>query len=256
MICCRGWDSSLAFADEGGSHVIKVAQRLAHCRVGVIHVVIESAELFSLELHCPYTNLHQTVEDGVSPVADLFAGSLVGFFANLRHSVGVLGGEELGEEPFTLVENCPLPCWVIRDDDVETLVHDVGVLREIVDEVDIVLHQHAEQHVILGALDGDQLIEVWANIDPLRADADLHWEVQRIEEVLVAILYPLALTSAHQVEVNRLTGDDGAEAAITHDNHIIAQLREEEAILCGSGLGWSLFLGVLGGLVIRTTLHS
>ena len=177
MICCRGWDGSLTLADEGGSHVIKVAQRLAHCRVGVIHVVIEGAELFGLELHCPYTNLHQAVEDGVSPVADLLTGSLVGFFADFRHGVGVLGSEELREEPFTLVENRPLPCWVIRDDDVEALVHDVGVLREVVDEVDIVFHQYAEQHVVLGALDGDQLIEVWTNIDPLRADADLHREV-------------------------------------------------------------------------------
>ena len=177
MICCRSWDSSLAFADEGGSHVIKVAQRLAHCRVGVIHVVIEGAELLSLELHRPHTNLHQAIEDGVGAVADLLAGSLVSFFANLRHGIGVLGGEELGEEPFTLVENCPLPCWVIRDDDVEALVHDVGILREVVDEVDIVFHQYAEQHVVLGTLDGDELIEVWANIDPLRADADLHREV-------------------------------------------------------------------------------
>ena len=108
----------------------------------------------------------------------------------------------------------------------------------------------------MGALDGDQLIEVWANIHPLRADANLHREVQRIEEVLVAIFYPLALTSAHEVEVDRLTGDDGAEAAIAHDNHIITQFREEEAILRGSGLGWSLFLGVLSRLIIRTTLHS
>ena len=140
MICCRGWDGSLTLADEGGSHVIKVAQWLAHRRVGVVHVVIEGTELFSLELHCPHTNLHQAIKDGVSAVADLLAGSLVGFFANLRHGTGVLGGEELGEEPFTLVENCPLPCWVIRDDDVETLVHDVGVLREVVNEVDIVFH--------------------------------------------------------------------------------------------------------------------
>ena len=177
MICCRGWDGSLTLADEGGSHVIKVAQWLAHRRVGVIHVVIEGAELFSLELHRPHTNLHQAIEDSVSPVANLLAGSLVGFFADLRHSVGILRGEELGEEPFTLVENRPLPCWVIRDDDVEALVHDVGVLREVVDEVDIVFHQHTQQHVVLGALDGDQLIEVWTNIDPLRADADLHREV-------------------------------------------------------------------------------
>ena len=121
-------DGSLTLADEGGSHVIKVAQGLAHCCVGVVHVVIEGTELFSLELHCPHTNLHQAIEDSVSPVANLLAGSLVGFFANLRHSVGILRGEELGEEPFTLVENRPLPCWVIRDDDVEALVHDVGVL--------------------------------------------------------------------------------------------------------------------------------
>ena len=26
--------------------------------------------------------------------------------------------------------------------------------------------------------------------------------------------------------------------------------------MCGSGLGWSLFLGVLSGLIIRITLHS
>ena len=108
----------------------------------------------------------------------------------------------------------------------------------------------------MSALDGNELIQIRANIDPLRADADLHREVQRIEEVLVAILYPLALTSAHQVEVDRLTGNDGAEAAITHDDHIIAQLREEEAILRGGGLGWSLFLGVLGRLIIRIALYS
>ena len=65
------------------------------------------------------------------------------------------------------------------------------------------------------------------------ADEDLGGKGERVEEVLVGELDSFAFGVAHEVEVDGLASDDGAERTVFHNNHVVAKLGDEEGGLGG-----------------------
>ena len=59
---------------------------------------------------------------------------------------------------------------IVRDDNEEGFVHDVGFLRKDVDEVDVVIHEDAEEHVVVVPADVHEAGDVRADVDTLGAD--------------------------------------------------------------------------------------
>lgn len=74
------------------------------------------------------------------------------------------------------------------------------------------------------------------------ADEDLGSEVKGVKEVLVAIFDAFAFLLGHEVEVDGLASNDGAEGTVFHNNNAVAELGEEEG-----GLGGERILDNLGG---------
>ena len=97
-------------------------------------------------------------------------------------------------------------------------------MRKNVDEVDVIIHENTKKHVVVIAAKLGKAIDVWANINALRADKNLSGKSERVEEVLVRILNTFAFGFRHKIEVDGFTGNYGAERTIFHNNHRIAKL--------------------------------
>ena len=97
-------------------------------------------------------------------------------------------------------------------------------MRKNVDEVDVIIHENTKKHIVVIAAKLGKAIDVWANINALRADKNLSGKSEGVEEVLVGILNAFAFGFRHKIEVDGFTGDYGAERAIFHNNHRIAKL--------------------------------
>ena len=57
-----------------------------------------------------------------------------------------------------------MPLW---DDDKERLIHNVSLLRKDIDEVNVVVHQDTEKHVVVIAAKFSEALNIRANINAL-----------------------------------------------------------------------------------------
>ena len=116
---------------------------------------------------------------------------------------------------------------IVRNNHKERFVHNVCFLRKLIDKVDVVIHEACKQHVVLVAAQTLELFDIWTNIDALRADQNLDGEIDGVQEILIRHFDAFSFSFGHEVEVDRLTGNNGAEGAIFHDDHGVAELREK-----------------------------
>ena len=81
----------------------------------------------------------------------------------------------------------------------------------------------------------NEALDIWADVNTLRADKNLYREIEGVEEVLVTVFYAFTFGFGHEVEVDGLTSDNGAERAVFHDDETITEFREHE---CGLSRKW------------------
>ncbi len=106
-----------------------------------------------------------------------------GFIVSVAVDTSDFGGffAESFEEVFGLInKGFGIGGAVIWNDNEERFIHNVSFLGEEVDEVDIVVHEYAEKHVVVIAANGGETVDVGADVDALRADKDLDTEVQGV----------------------------------------------------------------------------
>ena len=116
---------------------------------------------------------------------------------------------------------------IVLNDDEKAFIHDVGFLGKDVDEVDVIVHENTEEHIVVVFADFCEAVDVRGDIYSLGTDEDLDAEVERVEEVLVGKFDSFAFLATHEVEVDGLASDDGAERTVFHDDHTVAELGDE-----------------------------
>ena len=214
----------------------EIDEWFANGGVGVVEIVEKFAEFFGVEANGLDADLVEARDDGFDAIVEFVDG----FVVDVAVDAGDGGTFVLThgfEEVLGLVDGAlDVGGAVVRDDDEEGFVHDIGLFGEDFDELEIVVHEDAEKHVVVVAAHGGQAFDVGADVDFLGADEDLDGEVEGVEEVLVAVFDAFAFGFGHEVEVNGLASDDGAEGAVFHDDEAVAELREEESGLGGEGV--------------------
>lgn len=182
-------------------------------------------------------DLEEAGDDRFDAIVDFGDGAIVSWAIDFSdHGISGLFAEG-GKKMLGLVGHFfGLFGGVIRDDDKERLVHNVGFLRKNVDEINIVIHKDSEEHIVVGLADLGEAFEVGANVDALGADENLDGKVERIKKILVGILDALAFGRGHKVKVDGTTSDDGSERAIFHDDESVAKFGDEKSGLGGVGI--------------------
>lgn len=239
------------FTYVGGGHFGKVDEGFADGGVGVVEVVVEFAELASIEADGMNADLEEAGDDRFDAIINFGDGTVVGGAVDFGDGGGVAllkGGEDiLG----LLDKGLSIGRGVVRDDDEERFVHNVGFLGKDVNKVDVIVHENTEKHIVVLAAGFSETGKVGADVDTLGANEDLDGEIEGVEEILVGVFNALTLGGRHKVEVNGFTSDDGAERAILHNDKTVTQLGDEKGGLGGVGGvgdGRSLGLGS-GGLL-------
>ena len=244
-----------SFLDVSGGEFSKVDEWFANGGVWVVEIVVEFGKLFGVEADGADADLEETGGDGFDAVVDFGGGFVVSGAVDTGDGLDFVFLED-GDEVFGFVELFfVFGGGVVRDDNEEGFVHDVCFLREDVDEVDVIVHKDAEEHVVVVAADVHEAGDVGADVDALGADEDLGGKVEGVEEVLVRVFDAFTFGFGHKVEVDGLASDDGAEGAVFHDDHAVAKLGDEEGGLGGlrvvrGGLSGSLGGGSGDGLVV------
>ena len=183
----------MSFLYVSGRELSEVDERLADGRVGVVEVVIKFGELFGVETDGADADLKEAGSDGVDAVVDFCGGLVVGGAVDAGNGLdfGLLEG---GEEVFGLSEHLfHFGGGVVRNDDEERFVHDVGFLREDVDKVDVIIHEDAEKHVVIVFADVGEACDVGADVDALGTNEDLGGEIEGVQEVLIGVFDTFAL---------------------------------------------------------------
>ena len=62
------------------------------------------------------------------------------------------------------------------DNNKEGFIHNVSFLRKCIDEVDVVIHENAKEHIVVVAANFGEALDVWTNIYALGANKDLDIE--------------------------------------------------------------------------------
>ncbi len=246
---------TFSFSNKCSAELCEIDERLANGSVGVVEIVEEFAECAGVEADGLDTDVIESGDDGFDAVVQ-FVDS---FVIDVAIDAGDAGGfvfAEGAEKVFGLFDGAfHIDGTIIWNHDKERFVHNVGFAREGVNEVDVIIHEDTEKHVVVVAAKTDEMVDIGSEIDTLRADKDLDGEVERVEKVLITIFDAFTFDIGHKVEVDGLAGDDGAEGAIFHDNNTVAKFGEHE-----SGLGGERILGDLGrfgygrrsgGLILR-----
>lgn len=130
---------------------------------------------------------------------------------------------------------------IIRNHYEEGLVHDVGFLRKDVNEIDVVVHEDAKEHIFVVATDVGEALYVRSDIDTLGANKNLNGKIKRVEEILIAVFDAFAFGFGHEIKVDRLTRNNGAEGSVLHDYKIVAKLGNKDG-----GLGGDRIFGNFG----------
>ena len=178
-------------------------------------------------------DLVEARDDGVNAVVEFFNGFVINVTVDAGDKVAFALTHGF-EEVFGLLNGAfHIGGAVVWDDDEEGLVHNVGFFGEDADELEVVVHENAEQHIVVVTTHFGEALNVGADVDFLGADEDLDGEVEGVEEVLVTVFYAFALGFGHKVKVDGLAGDDGAEGAVFHDDETVAKLGEKEGGLGG-----------------------
>ena len=99
--------------------------------------------------------------------------------------------------------------------------------------------------MFLGGL--PHIFDVLVDVELAGLDHDLDREIERVEEVLVSVDDAVLLILGFQVEIHAGGLQDGADAAVFEDHHIVPDFADIQEQL-GAGRGGSLFLadGALG----------
>ena len=181
-------------------------------------------------------DLEKARDNGINAVVEFFDGFVVDVAVDASDD-GALVLAHGFEEVFGLFDSAfHVGGAIVRNDDEEGLVHNVSFFGENVDELEVVVHEDAEEHIVVVAAHFRKTFDIGANVNFLGADKDLDSEVEGVEEVLVAIFDTLAFGFGHKVKVDGLAGDDGAEGAVFHDDEAVAEFGEEESGLGGEGV--------------------
>ena len=224
---------------------LPVDEGLVDGGVGVIEVVVEHGKGAGVEADGRHTNGAEAVDNGGAAAGHFGFGAFELGAANFD---GLRGWCQEGAEAFFggLGSLFHLVLGAVREADEKAFVHDVGFFGEGVDENHIIVHQDIQKHIVLIAADGGEFFEIGADVDFLAADGDLDIEGEGVQEALVGIFDAILLVGAHEVKVDALSGDDGTERAVFHDDEAIADFGNQEGFLGGvAGLGFGR--GISGG---------
>ena len=216
-----------AFSDVESGDFAEIAEWFADSGVWVIEVVIKFAEFFSVEANRLDADLEKAGDNVFDTVAHFGGGFIVSGAVDFGDRGAFVFAEGFEEIFGLLDEFFGVGGGIKRNDDEEGFVHNVGFLGENVDKVDVIVHEDAEEHVVVIAADVGEAFDVGADVDALGADENLGGEVEGVEEVLIGIFYAFALGFGHEVEIYRLTGDDGTKRAVFHDDHGVANFGDE-----------------------------
>ena len=122
----------------------------------------------------------QTSDDGIDAVIDFGDGGFVGIAVDFGEG-GIFGAGEGFNEILGILDGFfKVGGGIIRDDDEERSVHNVGFLGKNVDKVDVIVHKNAEEHIIGVAAQFGKIFDVGANIDALVANQDLSSESEGV----------------------------------------------------------------------------
>lgn len=123
-------------------------------------------------------NLEKAGDDGFYAIIEFVDGFVVDVAVDASDGGG-FGFAESAEEVFGLLDGAfEISRAIIRDNYKEGFVHNVGFLSENVDKVDVVIHENAEEHIVIIATKAGEAFNIRADVDFLGADENLNGEIK------------------------------------------------------------------------------
>ena len=120
------------------------------------------------------TDIKEPTDDGLDAIVYFGDGFIVSIAVNASN-FGGFGLEEETKNIFTLGAGFfKVSRRIEWDNDKEGFVHNIGFLRNLIDEIDVVVHKNTEQHVVIVTTNFGKTFKVRSDINALRADKDLN----------------------------------------------------------------------------------
>ena len=128
---------------------MEITERFSDGSIGVINIVVELTELLSVQGCTLYTDLKQPARDDLDAVTKFVFRLAISGVIDLGGTCRRFG-KQLAKKSFCLgFDVRKITYRIVRLDDVETFIHDVCFLAQLIDERDVIIHQDIEKHIVL-----------------------------------------------------------------------------------------------------------
>ena len=111
-------------------------------------------------------HLKQPAHYRVNSVLNFILGLFVGGLLDLGDDIVFLAAKKAIEQTLgLLLDNLHVAALIIRHNDIKILIHNIGFLGEDIDKVDVVIHQHVQEHIVLVAANVNQAVNIRPDVN-------------------------------------------------------------------------------------------
>lgn len=207
--------------------------------VGIVGFVIELDEFLGVEFLHTEVAAFKASADGVGALLEAFFEFGKGFLTTFNFGYGVFWEHVVHKSPVKAFAF--LTKRVLRNHDVKLLFHDIRVVDQATDVLNIFKGLFLEEGIRLGDTNFFEFFNIMVEVEFFTANEDLNRKLQAVEEVLVGVNNRILFGFGFEVEVDTRAFEHGAEATIFKNHSVVVDL-------CNFKVKLGAFLNVLFGV--------